>query len=247
VRDPLCTPSPIRSCWFSCRCRTCANDVVPITSPPIITPRIIRFIVFFLSSEASSLLYLKARPAPGSFAPAWLKTRHHERISASSCHKIISMKLLLSTVALMAASAPLPAQLKSHMTPQEQANLNLVLDWWREGFASHHPEMVDKYFADEFIQHNPNLAGGKATIKKMVARRLPLEIPAKLPKSETPVLALSQGDIVTLVFDREAPDPKDPSTNYKYNGIDIFRVKNGKIVEHWDGAKKDPLPPQKKK
>jgi predicted SnoaL-like aldol condensation-catalyzing enzyme len=143
--------------------------------------------------------------------------------------------------------APAPAQPKASMTPQEQANLKFVLDWWREGIVARHPEMVKKYFADNFIQHNPNLAGGTAAIEKMVSRRLPLEIPAALPRSETPVLATSQGDIVTLVFERQAPDPQDPSENYKYNSIDIFRVRNGKIVEHWDGSKKDPPAPQKKK
>ena len=158
------------------------------------------------------------------------------------------MRLLASALALAVVTfRPAPAQNKASMTPQEQANLKLVLDWWREGFVSHHPEMVNKYFADDFIQHNPNLAGGKPAIEKMVSQRLPLEIPAKLPGSETPVLALSQGEIVALVFDRQAPDPQDPSRNYKYNSIDIFRVRNGKIVEHWDGSRKNPPPPQPKK
>jgi len=159
-----------------------------------------------------------------------------------------NMKLLPTAIALLAlVRAPLPAQTKASMTPQEQAILKFVLDWWREGVVARHPEMVKKYFADNFIQHNPNLAGGTAAIEKMVSRRLPIEIQPTLPRSETPVLTVSQGDLVTLVFEREAPDPQDPSKNYKYNAIDIFRVRNGKIVEHWDGSKKDPPAPQKKK
>jgi predicted SnoaL-like aldol condensation-catalyzing enzyme len=159
-----------------------------------------------------------------------------------------NIKLLRTAIALLAlARAPLPAQSKASMTPQEQAILKFVLDWWREGYVAHHPEMVKKYFADNFIQHNPNLAGGTAAIEKMVSRRLPMEIEPTLPRSETPVLTVSQGDLVTLVFEREAPDPQNPSKNYKYNAIDIFRIRNGKIVEHWDGSKKDPPAPQKKK
>src|SRR5579864_646243 len=118
-------------------------------------------------------------------------------------------KLLGAAIALLAlVRAPLPAQSKASMTPQEQAILKFVLDWWREGFVAHHPEMVKKYFADNFIQHNPNLAGGTAAIEKMVSRRLPMEIEPTLPRSETPVLTVSQGDLVTLVFEREAPDPQ---------------------------------------
>jgi predicted SnoaL-like aldol condensation-catalyzing enzyme len=158
------------------------------------------------------------------------------------------MKLLGTAIALLAlVRAPLSAQSKASMTPQEQAILKFVLDWWREGYVAHHPEMVKKYFADNFIQHNPNLAGGTAAIEKMVSRRLPMDIEPTLPRSETPVLTVSQGDLVTLVFERQAPDPQDPSKNYKYNAIDIFRIRNGKIVEHWDGSKKDPPAPQKKK
>src|ERR1700693_3307516 len=150
------------------------------------------------------------------------------------------VKLLGGVIALLAMGcAPLPAQSKASMTPQEQAILKFVLDWWREGFVARHPEMVKKYFADNFIQHNPNLAGGTATIEKMISRQLPMEIQPTLPRSETPVFTMSQGDLVTLVFEREAPDPQDPSKNYKFNAIDIFRVRNGKIVEHWDGSRKD--------
>jgi predicted SnoaL-like aldol condensation-catalyzing enzyme len=166
----------------------------------------------------------------------------------SALMKPRKMKLLGAAIALWAlGGAPLRAQPKPSMTPQEQAILKFVLDWWREGVVARHPEMVKKYFADNFIQHNPNLAGGTAAIEKMVSRRLPMEIQPTLPRSETPVFTMSQGDLVTLVFEREAPDPQDPSKNYKYNAIDIFRVRNGKIVEHWDGSKKDPPAPQKKK
>ena len=158
------------------------------------------------------------------------------------------IKFLRAAIALWTLGcAPLPAQSKPSLTPQEQAILKFVLDWWREGVVARHPEMVKKYFADNFIQHNPNLAGGTAAIEKMISRRLPMEIQPTLPRSETPVFTISQGDLLTLVFEREAPDPQDPSKNYKYNSIDIFRVRNGKIVEHWDGSKKDPPPPQKKK
>jgi predicted SnoaL-like aldol condensation-catalyzing enzyme len=27
---------------------------------------------------------------------------------------------------------------------------------------------------------------------------------------------------------------------YKYNDFDLFRVENGKLAEHWDGAMKTP-------
>ncbi len=118
------------------------------------------------------------------------------------------IKFLRAAIALWTLGcAPLPAQSKPSLTPQEQAILKFVLDWWREGVVARHTEMVKKYFADNFIQHNPNLAGGTAAIEKMISRRLPMEIQPTLPRSETPVFTISQGDLLTLVFEREARRP----------------------------------------
>jgi predicted SnoaL-like aldol condensation-catalyzing enzyme len=41
-----------------------------------------------------------------------------------------------------------------------------------------------------------------------------------------------------IVFDHEGKDPADPSKTYHYNSFDAFRIKDHKIVEHWDGAQK---------
>ena len=53
---------------------------------------------------------------------------------------------------------------------------------------------------------------------------------------------VAEGDRVILSFVREAPDPKDPSVKYTTTWFDMFRIVNGKIVEHWDSATKGPGP-----
>ena len=55
-----------------------------------------------------------------------------------------------------------------------------------------------------------------------------------------PAMAFAKGDYVVLIWEREAKDPSDPTKMYKYNDFDLFRVANGKFVEHWDGAMKNP-------
>ena len=49
---------------------------------------------------------------------------------------------------------------------------------------------------------------------------------------------MADGDLVTLAFAREYPDPKDPSARYTTTWFDMFRVADGMIVEHWDTALK---------
>ena len=155
--------------------------------------------------------------------------------------KFPRFRVLASAVALLAMpSLPLCSQSTS-MTPQEKANLKLVLDWWREGLVAGHSEVVTKYFNEDVVQHNPNFPQGRAAIEALVKRRTPVNpIPATLPPDRMPAKAFAKGDYVVLIWDREAPDPADTSKKYAYNDFDAFRIQNGKIQEHWDGATKNP-------
>ena len=155
--------------------------------------------------------------------------------------KLPRLRVLASAVALLAMpSLPLCSQSTS-MTPQEKANLKLVLDWWREGLVAGHAEVVTKYFNEDVVQHNPNFPQGRAAIEALVKRRTPVNpIPATLPPDRMPAKAFAKGDYVVLIWDREAPDPADASKKYAYNDFDAFRIQNGKIQEHWDGATKNP-------
>jgi predicted SnoaL-like aldol condensation-catalyzing enzyme len=56
------------------------------------------------------------------------------------------------------------------------------------------------------------------------------------------VSIVAERDIVILSFARENPEPQDVTRKYMIIWFDIFRVENGKIVEHWDGAVKPPTP-----
>jgi predicted SnoaL-like aldol condensation-catalyzing enzyme len=51
-----------------------------------------------------------------------------------------------------------------------------------------------------------------------------------------PVIVMAEGDLVTVVVKFTIQDPTSaPGTNYELFGWDTFRIRNGKIVEHWDG------------
>jgi predicted SnoaL-like aldol condensation-catalyzing enzyme len=60
-------------------------------------------------------------------------------------------------------------------------------------------------------------------------------IPEKL--SQPPVVEGAKGDFVWLVFEGESKDPHDPSKTYHSNSIDLLRIQNGKVQEHWDSEK----------
>lgn len=147
-------------------------------------------------------------------------------------------KLTVGSLALAAmVCVPLQAQtIKGKMTKQEQANLKLVEDWWRTVLVAHHIDEMTKFADENMIQHNPTAPNGLEPLRKIFGSRPRTEIPASI--TPPPAIELSQGDIVMIVFNHEAKDPTDPSKTYTYNSFDAFRIKNGKIVEHWDGAQK---------
>jgi predicted SnoaL-like aldol condensation-catalyzing enzyme len=92
---------------------------------------------------------------------------------------------------------------------------------------------VDRHFGGSFIQHDPNLADGLAGMKSFAA-----EI-ANSPAADITIYrALVDGDFVLL--------------HCRYEGVrryagpviafDLFRFKDGKIVEHWGGQQPETPP-----
>jgi predicted SnoaL-like aldol condensation-catalyzing enzyme len=148
------------------------------------------------------------------------------------------LKLLAGSFVLAAlVSTPLMAQVNNaKMTKQEAANLKLVEEWWRTVLVAHHADQMTKFADENMIQHNPNAPNGLAALRNFLGSRPAIAIPASI--TPPPALEVSQGDTVIIVFDHEAKDPADPSKTYHYNSFDAFRIKNNKIVEHWDGAQK---------
>jgi predicted SnoaL-like aldol condensation-catalyzing enzyme len=121
--------------------------------------------------------------------------------------------------------------------PRLAANKRLVHDFWREVYEGAHMEFAEKYLAESYIQHNPNVATGRAAIVEFfthVKQPKPID-----PRITAPVVAIiAEGDYVTLVFARTMKDPKDASTTYTTTWFDLFRIEGGKIAEHWDPATK---------
>lgn len=155
--------------------------------------------------------------------------------------------LLAFLLALCAAShalAQVPVQatadhaaLLASDDPKLAANKRLVYDFWREVFEAGHMELAERYMAETYIQHNPNVPTGRAAFVEFFTKfRKPKPIE---PRVAAPLVTITaEGDVVVLSFVRELPDPKDASRKYTTTWFDMFRLENGKIAEHWDPAVK---------
>ena len=158
--------------------------------------------------------------------------------------------VLAAAAVAFAVAGPVHAQVPVVANPDQEsmlvskdpalaANKRLVYDFWREVFEAAQMDKAEKYMAADYIQHNPQVPTGRQAFVDFFSKvRKPSPVEARI---KAPLVAImADGDLVMLAFAREYPDPKDPSARYTTTWFDMFRIKDGKIVEHWDPALKRP-------
>jgi predicted SnoaL-like aldol condensation-catalyzing enzyme len=141
----------------------------------------------------------------------------------------------LSLASLIITFASLPGFSQGYLSPLE-VNKKVVFDFYRLVFEPRNTDLIEMYIAEDMIEHNPRMKNGRAELVKLI-QSLPKPASDDVgPKLKNPpVLITAEGDLVTYVFSQKVPDPADKSKTYERFSFDSFRVKNGKIVEHWDG------------
>jgi predicted SnoaL-like aldol condensation-catalyzing enzyme len=143
--------------------------------------------------------------------------------------------MLLAVIAsgFAALSAVAPAQSRAEaVTASEILGANArqaMIDIFRKKDTT----AVDRYFGEPFTQHDPNLADGLAGMKSFVA-----EVASSSATDITVYRTIVDGDFVLLHSRYEGVRP--------YGGpaiaFDLFRFKDGKIVEHWGGQQPEAPP-----
>ena len=101
-----------------------------------------------------------------------------------------------------------------------KSNKEIVLEVLKRAFIDRDPTVVEQYFGANYKQHNPVIPDGPSAIAKM--------IPTLTALTYEPGMAVADGDLV-MVHGRYTGWRPKPMV-----AVDIFRVTDGKVVEHWD-------------
>lgn len=116
-----------------------------------------------------------------------------------------------------------------------QVNKALVVKAYQELFGDHDLTALDRYWAETYIQHNPTMKDGRDAVKQMLESIGITHWPKQTIDFKR---VIAEGDLVMT----EVVQPKMgdmPETVI----VDIFRVQNGRIAEHWDVMQAVPANP----
>ena len=123
------------------------------------------------------------------------------------------------------------------MDPEK--NKKVVRDFYEEVFRKRDLTVLDKFMHDEYIQHNQDTAQGKAGFIEFH-----IGFFAAIPDFSTTINQIvADGDLVFVYNTITGTHSGEGFLGYPPTGnrihfdtVDMFRLRDGKLCEHWDVA-----------
>ena len=166
------------------------------------------------------------------------------------------MKKLMVAACAAAWLVGTPAPAAAQSNAQLEANKKIAMEFFRPGIT---PQERYNLLHDDYIQHNPafkkfaddNKLSYKEGFLKMMGANMARQGGAGArgagptpPPTNATYMVMAEGDLVTILQERNLQDPTaPPGTWYKQYWFDTFRIRDGKLYEHWDGAVINPPAP----
>ena len=118
------------------------------------------------------------------------------------------------------------------MTSVEK-NKQLVITAYQRIFGDLDSTGVDELMSKDFIQHNPTLPDGIEGVKGVIQMLLSQGV----PKQKVIFKHVVAEDDIVILHTRTEMGGKE------WRFIDIYRIENGKLAEHWDAMMQMPDAP----
>ena len=125
------------------------------------------------------------------------------------------------------------------MADISRKNKDVVARFYNDVFIRHDMTKLDTYMRDDYIQHNPDCPQGKAGFIEffdVIFKAIPdFKYTLKKMVAEDDIVMAYSATTGTHTGG-EWLGKKATGNSLDYNVVDIFRVQDGKIAEHWDVA-----------
>jgi predicted SnoaL-like aldol condensation-catalyzing enzyme len=112
------------------------------------------------------------------------------------------------------------------------SNKQKVLSFYKQIVGQRKAELIPEFVLEDYKQHNPTVAQGRAGITGMINYLKTLPLPPAGAKSPI-IRAIQEGELVVTHLD------------IQFMGkhmivIDLFKLKDGMLAEHWDAIQEIP-------
>ena len=135
----------------------------------------------------------------------------------------ITQQAALTAIATLIASAGAWAQTPA--CTNAEANRQLVIHFYDQFFNQHQTEAAAKTVSADYKQHNPQVPDGKAPFVAYFT-----DFFKKNPQASSRIVRSAVDCDLVWLHNQSRSGPDDRGRAI----VNIFRVKDGQIVEHWD-------------
>jgi predicted SnoaL-like aldol condensation-catalyzing enzyme len=104
-------------------------------------------------------------------------------------------------------------------------NKAIAIEFYNRALNQLDFQRAAELIGDRYVQHNPHAIDGPEGLKNHLAM-----LKKDFPKNHGDIKrAIAEGDLVALhIHSKRTPESRGNAV------VDIFRIENGKVVEHWD-------------
>lgn len=142
-----------------------------------------------------------------------------------------------AALALCAAGFAIPTFPADGQEATEERNKQIAIEFYNAALNEKNWEKTRSMIGNRYVQHNLNAIDGPEGLKAHI-EFLKRDFPNNRGEIKH---ALADGDLVALhVHNRRSPELRGNAV------VDIFRIENGKVVEHWDVVQAIPDPDKAK-